>query len=116
VREWEFVGERIGSANLWLARIVSAPHLVSPVHHHGESEAAFYVLRGSLSFFFGEGLRQRVDLSAGDSIYIPAWTIHAEGNLGAAECDVIAARSTATPTSFHLPELRIPEDVLAPAR
>lgn len=112
LRETEFLSQRTGADHLWMARVISAPGLLSPVHHHGESEAGFYVLSGSLTFFFGEGLRQWVDLYQGDSIFIPAWTIHAEANLGSEDSDVIAIRSTATPIAFYLHDVRVPEEVV----
>jgi uncharacterized RmlC-like cupin family protein len=112
LRETVFLSRRTGAGHLWMARVTCAPDRVSPVHHHGESEAGFYVLSGSLTFFFGEGLRQWVDLYQGDSIFIPAWTLHAEGNLGSDESDVIAIRSTATPIAFYLPDIRVPEEVV----
>ena len=101
-----------GAQHLWMARVLSAPGLVSPGHHHGDSEAAFYVLRGQITFFYGEGLRRRVDLHEGDSILIPAWTVHAEGNLGEEDDEVLAIRSTPEPIAFYLRELRVPADML----
>lgn len=112
LRESELISARDGAERLWLARVVAAPGLVSPGHHHGESEAAFFVLRGQITFFFGEGLRRRLDLHPGDAVFIPPWTIHAEGNLGEADDEVLAIRSTPQPTAFYLPDLRVPDDVL----
>lgn len=110
--EAELISGKTGAQRLWMARMVSTPGLVSPGHHHGESEAAFYVLRGQITFFYGDGLRERVDLREGDSILIPAWTIHAEGNLSEEDDEVLAIRSTPEPIAFYLPELRVLADML----
>jgi uncharacterized RmlC-like cupin family protein len=85
---------------------------VSPVHHHAESEAGIYVLKGSSTFFFGPDLRQRIDIGQGDFLFIPAWTIHAEAVTSAEQCDMIMARSTPDPKSVNLHDLKVPEEVL----
>jgi uncharacterized RmlC-like cupin family protein len=84
------------------------------VHHHGPDEGAFYILRGCVSFFFGEGLRQRMDVRAGEFVFIPAWTIHAEANLAHEEAEIIAIRSTAKPSMVRIPDVDVPDDILEP--
>jgi len=111
--EVELIGTQTEAHGLWLARVTSAPGLVSPAHHHGPSEGAFYVLRGQLTFFFGPGLGQRVDVQAGDSIFVPAWTIHAEGNLGSEDVEVLAVRSTPEPIAFYLRDVSVPLEMRA---
>jgi uncharacterized RmlC-like cupin family protein len=107
-------GRTVGARHLWLGTTAPPAGQVSGVHHHGESETAVYVLRGRISLFFGEGLRQRLDLQAGDFGFVPAWAIHAEGNLGAEDAEVVLARSTPEAIAVDLPELRVPEDLLGP--
>lgn len=105
-------GRTVGAQHLWLGTTSPPPGRVSGVHHHGGSETAVYVLQGRVTLFFGEGLRERLDLQAGDFAFVPAWAIHAEGNLGDEAAQVLLARSTPEPLAVDLPELRVPEDVL----
>jgi uncharacterized RmlC-like cupin family protein len=107
-------GRTVGAQHLWLGRAVAPPGTTSGVHHHGASETAIYVLRGRSTLFFGEGLRERLELQAGDFAFVPAWAIHAEGNLGAEAAEVVLARSTPEAIFVDLPELRVPEDLLRP--
>jgi uncharacterized RmlC-like cupin family protein len=81
------------------------------VHHHGAGETAVYVLRGRIALFFGERLRERLDLQAGDFAFVPA----AEGNLGPEPAEVLLARSAPEALTVDLPELRVPKDVLRPS-
>ena len=53
-----------------------------------------------------------VSFSRGDFAFVPAWAIHAEGNLGAEAAEVVLARSTPEAIFIDLPELRVPEDLL----
>ena len=95
-----------------MGRTVAPAGKVSAVHHHGASETALYVLRGRASLFYGEGLRQQLDLQAGDFAFVPAWAIHAEGNLNDEDAEAIVVRSTQEAIVVNLPDLQVPEDVL----
>jgi len=81
---------------------------VSCAHHHGAGETALYVLRGRITLFFGEELRERLELEAGDFAFVPAWAIHAEGNVGTEVAEVILARSAPEMLTVELPELGVP--------
>jgi len=108
-------GKDAGTQGLWLARITAAPGSgVSPVHHHRESEALVYVLSGTLTFVFGPELRERVDVDAGDFLFIPPRTLHAEANLGLVPAEVVMARSTPEPLTENHRELRVPAELLYP--
>lgn len=112
-----FVGadRRASAQHLWMSRIVIHRQVgVSPVHHHAESEAAIYALRGRSAYFFGPELRERIDLEEGDFLFIPAWTIHAEAVLST-PVEIIMARSTSSPKSVNLPDLCVPNEVLQAA-
>jgi uncharacterized RmlC-like cupin family protein len=108
-------GRTVGAQHLWMGRTVAPAGKVSAVHHHGASETALYVLRGRASLFYGEGLRQRLDLQAGDFAFVPAWAIHAEGNLSAEDAEAIVVRSTQEPIVVNLTDLRVPEEVVRSA-
>ncbi len=105
-------GQTVGAQHLWMGRTLAPAGKVSAVHHHGASETAVYVLRGRASLFYGEGLRQRLDLQAGDFAFVPAWAIHAEGNLNDVDAEAIVVRSTQEAIVVNLPDLQVPEDVL----
>ena len=110
------LGARAGAHGVWLARITALPGVgVSPVHHHRESEALVYMLSGTMTFIYGPQLRDRVDLNAGDFLFIPAWEVHAEANLGPEPVDMVMARSTPEPTMEAQPDLRVPPEVLTTA-
>jgi len=108
-------GKGAGTQGVWLARVTASPGSgVSPVHHHRESEALVYVLSGTLTFVFGRELRERIDLRAGDFLFIPPRTLHAEANLGLVPAEVVMARSTPEPITEWHRELRVPTEVLYP--
>jgi uncharacterized RmlC-like cupin family protein len=107
-------GRTVGAEHLWMGKTVAPAGRVSAVHHHGPGETGIYVLRGRATLFFGEGLRERLDLQAGDFAFVPAWAIHAEGNLSGEDAEAIIVRSTPEAVAVDLPELRVPEDLLRP--
>ena len=74
-------GRTVGAQHLWMGKTVAPAGKVSAVHHHGEGETGIYLLRGCVTLFFGEGLRERLEVQAGDFAFAPAWAIDAEGNL-----------------------------------
>jgi len=47
-----------------------------------------------MTFIYGPGLDQRVDVGAGDSLSIPPRTLHSEANLGDEPTDIAMALST----------------------
>ena len=98
-------GRTVGARHQWLGTTSPPPGRISGVHHHGGSETAVYVLRGRVTLFFGEGLRQRLDLQAGDFAFVPAWAIHAEGNRTAEDAEAIVVRSTQEAMVVNLPDL-----------
>lgn len=102
------MGAGAGTTGVWLARITAEPGSgISPVHHHRESEAVVTVLSGTLTIFHGESCRERIELGPGDFLFIPPFTLHAEGNLGNEPADIVMARSTAEPIAEYHPELAV---------
>ena len=87
----------VGSESLWMGHTIAPAGVRSAPHHHGDSETAIYMLRGTATFFFGEGLRERIDVSAGDFFLIPPHCVHVEANLTDQEAELIVARSTQEP-------------------
>jgi uncharacterized RmlC-like cupin family protein len=107
-------GRTVGAEHLWMGKTVAPAGKVSAVHHHGAGETGIYLLRGRVTLFFGEGLRERLEVQAGDFAFVPAWAIHAEGNLSGEDAEAIIVRTTPEAIAVDLPELRVPEDLLRP--
>jgi uncharacterized RmlC-like cupin family protein len=91
-------GRTVGAQQLWMGKAIAPAGKVSAVHHHAAGETAIYVLRGRVTLFFGEGLRERLEVQAGDYLFVPAWAIHAEGNLSGEDTEPVRWRSPATVT------------------
>ena len=68
------------STGLWLGKVHTAPGHVSEAHHHGDAETAGYVLQGRAFILYGEDYQERVELEAGDFIFVPPHVPHIEGN------------------------------------
>jgi uncharacterized RmlC-like cupin family protein len=107
-------GGTVGSQQLWMGTVVAPAGRVSNVHHHGPGETGIYVLKGRATLFFGEGLRERLELRAGDFGFVPAWTVHAEGNFSGEDAEALIVRTTPEAIAVDLPGLRVPEDLQQP--
>ena len=107
-------GRSVGAQRLWMGRSLAPPGLISEAHHHGESESAIYVARGSATFLYGPELYERIDVDAGDFLFIPPYAVHVEANLGGEEVEFIVVRSTQEAIVVNLPEHPIPRELLEP--
>ena len=100
----------VGSERLWMGQTHVRPATRSADHHHGESETAIYVVRGTPEFVFldqhtGEELRLRTE--PGDYVFVPPFTPHREENNDPdAEAVVVIARSTQEAIVINLASLR----------
>lgn len=66
-------------ASLGQLLLVEPPGYRTPVHVHNQTDETFYVLSGELTLFI-DG--QTVTVKAGDYVFIPRGTPHAQGNRG----------------------------------
>lgn len=105
-----------GSSELWMGLTTAPTGMVSGVHHHGDSETALYVERGNVTFFTGEGLRDRVDAGPGDFVFIGPGAVHVEANFSGEEAVFIVARSTQEAIVVNLDDVDAPGDLIAEAR
>ncbi|MED1607666.1 cupin domain-containing protein [Cytobacillus kochii] len=70
------VGEKI-----WMGRITANRNVKSEKKHHNDSDTVHYILSGSVTFYVGEGYKQKFELNKGDFIYIPPYhTYYFENN------------------------------------
>ncbi|MBI5289360.1 MAG: cupin domain-containing protein [Chloroflexi bacterium] len=72
--------DTVGSKNLYSSIVRTAPGGRTEIHHHGECETSIYILRGRARFYSGESLRDIVDATEGDFIFVPAYEVHVEEN------------------------------------
>jgi uncharacterized RmlC-like cupin family protein len=72
--------ESAGARGLCLHRLELPPGARAEPHLHEEHESAVYVLSGEAVMWHGERLEQRMDIRAGDFVYIPAGEVHVEEN------------------------------------
>jgi uncharacterized RmlC-like cupin family protein len=77
--------ESAGSSGLCLHRLVIPPGGRAVPHLHEDHESAVFVLSGEAVMWHGERLEQRMDLRAGDFVYIPAGVPHLPANLSRSE-------------------------------
>ena len=68
------------ASRIWQGKVRTPAGYASEAHHHGEAETAGYVLEGRAYLLFGEGYGERIDLEAGDFVFVPPHTPHVEGN------------------------------------
>ena len=84
-----------GSQSLWMGLSVLPPGARTGVHHHGESETAIYVRRGTGRWWAGDNLDQMHEARPGDFVFIPPHVVHWEENGSDTEpVEMIIARST----------------------
>ena len=69
-----------GASKIWLGHVTAAPGEMGPPHHHGEAETAAFVLSGKVRVYFGEDFKEYIEAGPGDFLFVPANTVHIEGN------------------------------------
>lgn len=72
--------ESAGATGLCLHRLVLPPGARAEPHLHEGHESAVYVLSGEAVMWHGERLEERMDIRAGDFVYIPAGVPHLPAN------------------------------------
>ena len=83
----------VGAQRVFMGRVTAPPHSNSGAHHHGESETAAFVVRGTVRVYFGAGFGEFVEARAGDFLFVPAHLPHVEVNPSPDEpMEVILAR------------------------
>jgi len=86
--------ETAGSKGLCLHLVTIPPRGRAKPHLHEHHESAVYVLSGEAGMWYGEGLREHVNVRAGDFLYIPANVPHLPYNTSETEpCIGLIART-----------------------
>ncbi len=86
--------ETVGATGLCMHLVTFPPGARARAHLHQAHETAIYVLSGESEMWFGEGLRERLTVRAGEFLYIPAGMPHLPANASATEpCVAVLART-----------------------
>ena len=70
--------ELLDHEDRWIGWARTTPGMAGGWHHHGDRDTYVFMTRGSMTFEFGPGGRQRVTCSAGDFAFVPAGVVHRE--------------------------------------
>jgi quercetin dioxygenase-like cupin family protein len=89
--DWLANEKLTGVSGVTLGRVVIRRGQENPRHCHRTCEEVLYLLRGRLRHSIGDDV---VELSAGDTISIPAGVFHNAVNIGDEDADMIVAYST----------------------
>ena len=105
MRRSEAVSSRtVGSERVWMGQSVVGAGTASGNHHHGDSEAAIYVVSGHPVFVFAEdGEEVRLTPGPGDYVFVPPFVPHREENPADEEAVVVLARSSQEAIVVNLP-------------
>jgi uncharacterized RmlC-like cupin family protein len=93
-------GKTVGAQNLWMGQTHVPASTASANHHHGGSETAIFVVRGTPAFVFldvdgEEPVETRIQTGPGDYIFVPPYVPHREENPDPGqEAVVVIARTT----------------------
>ena len=86
--------ESAGSAGLCMHRLDIPPGGAARPHLHERHETAIFVLSGRAEMRYGDGLRERLEVRAGDFLFIPAGMPHLPYNPSEDEpCTAVLART-----------------------
>ncbi len=77
--------ESAGATGICMHLLTIPPGGRARGHYHERHETAIYVLSGEAEMWYGEGLRERLTVRAGDFLYIPAGVPHLPANLSQSE-------------------------------
>ena len=88
-------GANVGSTRLSMNVATVPPGAIAFAHIHVDFEVMLYILEGRVRHEYGDGLKERVDHTAGDFIFIAPGVPHEVYNLSDSEPVVaVVARST----------------------
>lgn len=85
--------ETVGSGAICMHLLTIPPGGRAKAHKHATHETAIYVLDGTSVMFWGARLENRMEISAGEMLYIPADMPHLPMNLSDRPCTAVIART-----------------------
>ena len=86
--------ESVGAKGICMHLLEIPPGGRAKAHLHEDHETAIYVLSGHAEMWHGEGLTARMEIEAGDFVYIPAGVPHLPANASETEpCVAVLART-----------------------
>src|SRR5919109_611560 len=89
-----------GAHNIYMGRFRVPAGARSRPHYHENCESAVYMLSGRLEVRWGDHLEEKVEISAGDMVYVPPRETHILQNLSDAEpAEYVVARDSPTEDS-----------------
>jgi uncharacterized RmlC-like cupin family protein len=86
-------GRSAGARALCLHLVTIPPGTRGVPHVHEGHESAIYAVSGEIEVWYGESLRQRTVVGAGDFMYVPPGTPHLPVNRGDAMAVAVVART-----------------------
>jgi uncharacterized RmlC-like cupin family protein len=91
-----FVGisaESVGSQGICMHLLTIPPGGRAKAHLHEHHETAIYVISGEVETWYGEGLREHLNVRAGEYLYIPAGMPHLPINTSSEPATAVLART-----------------------
>lgn len=85
--------ETVGSQAICMHLLTIPPGGRAKAHKHATHETAIYILEGIAVMYWGPALEHRMDLEAGDIVYIPANMPHLPFNPGPGNATSVIART-----------------------
>ncbi len=86
--------ERVGATGLCMHLLTIPPGGKAKAHRHEAHETAIYMLSGEAEVWYGENLKERLTLRAGEFLYSPARVPHLPVNTCRTEaCSAVLART-----------------------
>ena len=93
-----------GATNIYMGVFRAPAGARSRPHYHEHCESAVYMLSGRLEVRWGDRLEDRVEIGAGDMVYVPPRETHILRNLSDAEpAEYVVARDSPTEDSVEVP-------------
>lgn len=85
--------ETVGSKAICMVLLTIPPGGRAKAHKHATHETAIYVLSGTTVMYWGQALEHRMEIGAGEMLYIPADMPHLPFNPGPEPATAVIART-----------------------
>jgi uncharacterized RmlC-like cupin family protein len=85
--------ETVGAQAICMHLLTIPPGGRAKAHKHAKHETAIYVIAGTSVMFWGDRLQHRMEVGAGELLYIPADTPHLPMNIGTVPCQAVISRT-----------------------